>query len=149
MARSAISQIILEMYSELISDVTPKVSPKLSRKLHSHTFINTLFQILQSLDYVTSVDLWSDKIAIPWQFCRTIGPLLSQSAKAQPRGGFLRSHSYEANALRSLKEEPGSWAVVGGSYISPIKVMSKPGLKNIGFAIGWTQEFKRYNVTRD
>ncbi len=31
---------------------------------------------------------------IPWQVCRTIGPLLSQrfplaSAKAQPRGGFL------------------------------------------------------------
>ncbi len=32
-------------------------------------------------------------VVIPWQICRTIGPLLSQrfplaSAKAQPRGGF-------------------------------------------------------------
>ncbi len=34
---------------------------------------------------------------IPWQLCRTIGPLLSQrfplaSAKAQPRGDFQRYH---------------------------------------------------------
>ncbi len=33
-------------------------------------------------------------VVIPWQLCRTIGPLLSQRfplacAKAQPRGGFL------------------------------------------------------------
>ncbi len=32
-------------------------------------------------------------VVIPWQFCRTIGPLLSQrfplaSAKGQPRGGL-------------------------------------------------------------
>ncbi len=36
-------------------------------------------------------------MVIPWQFCRTIGPLLSQrfplaSAKAQPRGGFKVVH---------------------------------------------------------
>ncbi len=86
----------------------------------------------RSLDYVSSVDLWSDKIAmeiaifthlslvissysfekelitsggyvemaLPWQFCRTIGLLLSQrfplsSAKAQPKGGFtLKSDTY-------------------------------------------------------
>ncbi len=36
----------------------------------------------------------------PWQWCRTIGPLLSQrfllaSAKAQPRGGFVSASTFQ------------------------------------------------------
>ncbi len=50
--------------------------------------------MVSSLDYETSVDLWSDIIAMEYP-CRTIGPVLSQifplaSAKAQQMGGFDR-----------------------------------------------------------
>ncbi len=44
------------------------------------------------------------EMVIPWQFCRTIGPLLSQrfllaSAKAQLRGGFFPTRGVTASKL--------------------------------------------------
>ncbi len=50
-------------------------------------------------------------MVIPWQWCRTIGPLLSQrfllaSAEAQPRGGFF---SPPFNDPRNVKIVDNEW----------------------------------------
>ncbi len=47
---------------------------------------------------------------IPWQLCRTIGPLLSQkfslaSAKAQPRGGFFMFNEHRTLLVTTAKSD--------------------------------------------
>ncbi len=56
-------------------------------------------KLLSSCFFINKELITSDgcvEMVIPWQLCRTIGPLLSQrfplaSAKAQPMGGILTS----------------------------------------------------------